>query len=180
MQKSSRPGVQFGVLGRRRTFQVCDNSAGTNFLCIAHFAKTALRHWANSFRYTGQTYSLNMCANGIPKQSQMHTFQKMLSQALEDVRAKKLYGNIRTVRSKYAFFVVAAIEQLPTASTATSTTTDTAASTSGVPSSLQRFMALMVLESRQHEENDKEECRRHEQEMERLLVQYDQEATRKK
>ncbi|KAI3408533.1 hypothetical protein GPALN_010147 [Globodera pallida] len=32
--------------------------------------------------------------------------------------------------------VVAAIEQLPTASTATSTTTDTAASTSGVPSSL--------------------------------------------
>uniref|UniRef100_A0A183CAS5 Cwf21 domain-containing protein n=1 Tax=Globodera pallida TaxID=36090 RepID=A0A183CAS5_GLOPA len=76
--------------------------------------------------------------------------------------------------------VVAAIEQLPTASTATSTTTDTAASTSGVPSSLQRFMALMVLESRQHEENDKEECRRHEQEMERRLVQYGQEATRKK
>ncbi|KAI3410344.1 hypothetical protein GPALN_004445 [Globodera pallida] len=80
----------------------------------------------------------------------------------------------------YFIPVVAAIEQLPTASTATSTTTDTAASTSGVPSSLQRFMALMVLESRQHEENDKEECRRHEQEMERLLVQYDQEATRKK
>ncbi|KAI3421775.1 hypothetical protein GPALN_012318 [Globodera pallida] len=50
--------------------------------------------------------------------------------------------------------VVAAIEQLPTASTATSTTTDTAASTSGVPSSLP--------------------------EMERLLVQYGQEATRKK
>uniref|UniRef100_A0A183CF56 DUF4953 domain-containing protein n=1 Tax=Globodera pallida TaxID=36090 RepID=A0A183CF56_GLOPA len=40
----------------------------------------------------------------IPKQSQIHPFQKMLSQALEDVRAKKLYGKVRTVRSTFAFF----------------------------------------------------------------------------
>uniref|UniRef100_A0A914I3G0 Uncharacterized protein n=1 Tax=Globodera rostochiensis TaxID=31243 RepID=A0A914I3G0_GLORO len=72
--------------------------------------------------------------------------------------------------------VGAAIGQPPT----TSTTTDTAASTSEVPSPLQRFMALMVLENRQHAQNVTDECRRHEQEMERLLVQYGQETARKK
>ncbi|KAI3419781.1 hypothetical protein GPALN_004213 [Globodera pallida] len=72
--------------------------------------------------------------------------------------------------------IVAVIKQLP----ATSTTTDTAASNSEVTFLLQRFVALMVLESRQHGENVKEECRRHKQEMERLLVQYGQETTRKK
>ncbi|KAI3416442.1 hypothetical protein GPALN_005977 [Globodera pallida] len=60
-------------------------------------------------------------------------------------------------------------------STTTTTTTETTAVISEVPSSLQRFMALMVLENRQHERNVKEECRRHEQEMERLLVPYGQE-----
>uniref|UniRef100_A0A914I2V9 Uncharacterized protein n=1 Tax=Globodera rostochiensis TaxID=31243 RepID=A0A914I2V9_GLORO len=72
--------------------------------------------------------------------------------------------------------VGAAIGQPPT----TSTATDTAASTSEVPSPLQRFMALMVLENRQHAQNVTDECRRHEQEMERLLVQYGQETARKK
>uniref|UniRef100_A0A183BXL9 G-patch domain-containing protein n=1 Tax=Globodera pallida TaxID=36090 RepID=A0A183BXL9_GLOPA len=68
---------------------------------------------------------------------------------------------------------------MPTTSTTTTTTTETTAVISEVPSSLQRFMALMVLENRQHERNVKEECRRHEQEMERLLVQYGQEASGK-
>uniref|UniRef100_A0A914HLX9 Peptidase A2 domain-containing protein n=1 Tax=Globodera rostochiensis TaxID=31243 RepID=A0A914HLX9_GLORO len=37
---------------------------------------------------------------------------KMLSQALEDVRAKKLYGKVRTVRSTFAFFGDGATEML--------------------------------------------------------------------
>ncbi|KAI3418668.1 hypothetical protein GPALN_007776 [Globodera pallida] len=40
----------------------------------------------------------------ISQNSQIQPFQKMLSQALEDVRAKKLYGKVRTVRSTFAFF----------------------------------------------------------------------------
>ncbi|KAI3417592.1 hypothetical protein GPALN_013313 [Globodera pallida] len=74
--------------------------------------------------------------------------------------------------------VVAASEQLPTTSTGDNDDRTTAV-ISEVPSSLPRFMALMVLENRQHERNVKEECRRHEQEMERLLVQYGQEASGK-